>query len=43
MGKTKYFALQVEFQEKGSPYVNAFIWILKAPKIGNETGVPSLY
>ena len=36
LGKTKY-ALRVEFQERGSPHVHAFIWILNAPKIGNET------
>ena len=37
LGKTKYYALRVEFQERGSPHVHAFIWILNAPKIGNET------
>ena len=37
LGKTKYYALQVEFQERGSPHVHAFIWILNAPKVGNET------
>ena len=37
LGKTKYSALRVEFQERGSPHVHAFIWILNAPKIGNET------
>ena len=37
LGKTKYYVLRVEFQERGSPHVHAFIWILNTPKIGNET------
>ena len=36
LGKTKYYVLRIEFQEKGSPHVHAFIWILDAPKIANE-------
>ena len=36
LGKTKYYALRIEFQERGSPHVHAFIWILDAPKIENE-------
>ena len=26
-GKTEYYALYIEFQERDSPYVNSFIWI----------------
>ena len=36
LGKTKYYALHNEFQERGSPHVHAFIWILDAPKIENK-------
>ena len=38
LGKTKYYALRIEFQERGSPHVHAFVWILDAPQIsdGNE-------
>ena len=35
--KTKYDAIHIEFQERGSPYVHSFIWILNAPNIQNET------
>ena len=37
LGKTKYYALHIELQERGSPHVHAFVWILDAPKISNET------
>ena len=33
LGKTKYYAIRVEFQVKGSPYIHSFIWILNAPKL----------
>ena len=36
LGKTKYYALRIEFRERGSPHVHAFIWILDAPKIENK-------
>ena len=36
LGKTKYYAISIEFQERGSPHVNSFIWILNAPNIQNE-------
>ena len=35
--KTKYYALRIEFQEKGSPDVHAFVWIFDAPRISDET------
>ena len=31
MGKTKYCAIRIEFQERGSPHVHSFIWIFNAP------------
>lgn len=37
MGKTRYYALRVEFQERGSPQVHPFVWILNSPNISNET------
>ena len=37
LGKTKYYAIRIEFQEKGNPHVHSFIWILNAPNIQNET------
>ena len=36
LGKTKYYAIRIEFQERGSPYVHSFIWIFNAPNIENE-------
>ena len=36
LGKTKYYAIRIKFQERGSPYVHSFIWILNAPTIQNE-------
>ena len=37
MGKTKYHAIRIEFQERGSSYVHSFIWIFNAPNTENET------
>ena len=37
MGKTKYYAIGIEFQERGSPHVHSFIWVFNAPNIQNET------
>ena len=36
LGKTKYYAIRIEFQERGSPHVYSFIWIFNAPNIENE-------
>ena len=33
LGKTKYYAIHVEFQVKGIPHIHSFIWILNAPKL----------
>ena len=37
LGKTKYYALRIEFQERESPHVHAFAWILDALKISDKT------
>ena len=37
LGKTKYYAIRVEFQVRGSPHIHSFIWILNAPKLDNST------
>ena len=37
LGKTKYYAIPVEFQVRGSPHIHSFIWILKAPHLTKET------
>ena len=37
MGKTKYYAICIEFQERGSPHVHSFIWIFNALNIQDET------
>ena len=36
LGETKYYAIRIEFQERGSPHVHSFIWIFNAPNIENE-------
>ena len=36
LGKTKYYTIRIEFQERGSPHVHSFIWIFYAPNIVNE-------
>ena len=36
LGKTKYYALRIEFQERGSLHVHSFIWIVNAANIQDE-------
>ena len=36
MGKTKYYAIRIEFQERGSLYFHLFIWIFNVPNMENE-------
>ena len=36
LGKTKYCAIRIEFQERGSPHVHSFIWTFSATNIQNE-------
>ena len=31
LGKTKYYAIRVEFQVRGSPHVHCFLWVPNAP------------
>ena len=35
-GKTKYYAICIEFQERGSPHVHSFIWILDPTNVQDE-------
>ena len=37
LGKTKYYAIRIELQERGSPHVSSFKWIFNTPNIQNET------
>ena len=37
MGKTIYYAISFELQERSSPHVHSFIWIFNAPNTQNET------
>ena len=34
--KIKYYAIRIEFQERGSTHVHSFTWIFNAPIIENE-------
>ena len=36
LGKTKYYAIRTEFQERGTSIFHSFIWIFNAPNIENE-------
>ena len=36
LGKTKYYAIRIESQERGNPHVHSFIWIFNAPSIEND-------
>ena len=31
LGKTKYYAIGVEFQVRGSPHAHCFLWVANAP------------
>ena len=37
LGKTKYYAIRIEFQESDIPHVHSFICIFNGPNIENET------
>ena len=37
LGKMKYYAVHIEFQERGSPHIHSFIWILSAPNVEKKT------
>ena len=37
LGKTRYYAIRVGFQVRGSPDIHSFIWILNGPKLSKET------
>ena len=36
LGKTKYYAIHIKFQERCILHVHSFIWIFHAPNIENE-------
>ena len=36
LGKTKYYAISIECQERGTPHVHSFICIFNVPNIQNE-------
>ena len=36
LGKTKYFAIRIEFQDRGSSYIDSLIWIFNAPNTEYE-------
>ena len=37
LGKTRYHAIRIKFQDRFSPYVNLYIWIFKTLNIQNES------
>jgi len=37
LGKTKYYAIRVKFQVRGSPHVHCFIWTENSPQLTTET------
>ena len=36
LGKTKYYAIRVEFQVCGSPHVHSFLWVVNAPVLNSD-------
>ena len=36
LGKTKYYAIHVEFQVRGSPHVHCFLWVMNAPMLNSD-------
>ena len=36
LDKSKYYAIQVEFQTRGSSHIYSFIWVINAPKLSSE-------
>ena len=43
LGKTKYYAIHIEFQERGSSHVHSFVRILNAPNIEDEAAYISFF
>ena len=33
LGKSKHYAIRMEFQIRGSPHVHSFIWVIGTPKL----------
>ena len=36
LDKTRYYALQIAFQERSNPHIHSFVWILNAPATERE-------
>ena len=36
LGKSKYYAIRVKFQIRGSPHIHSFIWTVNVPKLSSE-------
>ena len=36
LGKVKYYAIQLEFQFRGSPHIHSFLWVFSAPTIAED-------
>ena len=36
LGKAKYYAIHLQFQETGTPHFDSIIWAFNAPNIQNE-------
>ena len=36
LGKTKYYAIRVEFQVRGLPHVHCFLWVMNAPVLNSD-------
>ena len=37
LGKTKYYAIRIEFQVRRSPHIHCFIWILNTPVLNDNS------
>lgn len=36
LGKVKYYALHIEFQERRSLHVHSYVWVFNAPSINDK-------
>ena len=39
LGKTKHYAIRVEFQARSSPHVHCFLWVIDAPLLNSDNKV----
>lgn len=42
LSRTNYYITHSEFQERGSPYVNSFMWIFNTTNIQNKVAYTAL-